>query len=62
MVGMIIKPDPTLKLEPDSSSVKSHTGFVINLGGTPVVWFSRLQNEIALSTMEAEYIALSTAM
>ena len=36
--------------------MKSHTG------GTPVVWPSRLQSEIALSTMEAEYIALSTAM
>ena len=29
--------------------------------GCPVLWCSRLQTEIALSTMEAEYVALSTA-
>jgi len=28
----------------------------------PLTWASRLQTEIALSTVEAEYIALSTAM
>jgi hypothetical protein len=32
------------------------------IGGCPVMWTSKLQTEIALSTMEAEYIALSTAM
>jgi len=32
------------------------------LGGCPLTWASRLQSEIALSTTEAEYIALSTAM
>eukprot|EP00957_Ditylum_brightwellii_P155401 11829735-Ditylum_brightwellii.AAC.1 len=30
-------------------------------GNCPITWFSCLQNEIALSTTEAEYIALSTA-
>ena len=29
--------------------------------GCPILWFSRLQQEISLSTTEAEYIALSTA-
>ena len=43
-------------------SCKSRTGFVLMLGNTPLTWASRLQTEIALSTMEAEYIALSTAM
>ena len=42
--------------------VKSRTGYVIRLGGCPLVWVSKLQREISLSTLEAEYIALSTAM
>jgi hypothetical protein len=46
----------------DPRCTRSRTGFVITLGGTPVIWASRLQTETALSTMEAEYIALSTAM
>ena len=45
----------------DPNSVKSRTGCVIKYGGSPITWFSRLQTEIALSTTEAEYIALSTA-
>ena len=40
-------------------SVKSRTGFVITLSDTPLLWVSKLQSEIALSTTEAEYIALS---
>ena len=46
----------------DPVCVKSRTGYVITLGGCPVTWVSKLQTEIALSTLEAEYIALSTAM
>jgi hypothetical protein len=46
----------------DPSCVKSRTGFVICLSNCPVVWMSKLQREIALSTMEAEYNALSVAM
>jgi hypothetical protein len=34
----------------------------MTLGGTPLLWSSKLQTEIALSTCEAEYIALSTVM
>ena len=34
----------------------------MTLGDAPVIWFSKLQTEISLSTMEAEYISLSTAM
>lgn len=44
------------------ASVVSRTGFVIRYFGCPVLWSSKLQSEIALSTTEAEYIALSTAM
>ena len=46
----------------DPSSLHSRTGFVITFGSVPVLWKSRIQTEIALSTMEAEYIALSTVM
>jgi hypothetical protein len=46
----------------DPRCVKSRTGFVITLGITLIIWGSRPQSETALSTMEAEYIALSTAM
>jgi hypothetical protein len=31
-------------------------------GGCPIVWASTLQTEFALSTTEAEYLALSTAL
>ena len=46
----------------DPTSVRSRTGFVITFGSVPVLWKSKIQTEIALSTMESEYIALSTSM
>ena len=76
--GMIIKPDPSLGLDlyadadfaglfsvedpNDPTRVKSRTEWLTTLGGDPVTWSSKLQSEIALSTMEVEYIALSTGM
>jgi hypothetical protein len=42
-------------------NVLSRTGYVITFCGCPVSWASRLQSEIALSTTESEYIALSMA-
>jgi len=42
-------------------SVLSRSSYVISFCGCPVVWASKLQTEIALSTTESEYIALSTA-
>eukprot|EP00957_Ditylum_brightwellii_P024285 1832019-Ditylum_brightwellii.AAC.1 len=42
----------------DPSSVKSRTGFVLTLGGTPILLVSKIQTEVACSTMEVEYIAL----
>ena len=76
--GLIMKPKQDLKLElyadadfaglwnveskDDPISVRSRTGFVILLGDVPVTWASKLQTEIATSTMHAEYIALSTGM
>ena len=45
----------------DPHCARSRTGFVILAFGCPVLWKSKLQTEIALSTMEAEYVAISTA-
>ena len=46
----------------DAETVMSRTGFVIMYANCPVYWKSSLQTEIALSTAEAEYIALSQAL
>ena len=43
----------------DPSCVKSRTGFVITVANCPVLWQSKLQTETALSTMEAEIVALA---
>ena len=52
------------KIDPpeDSSSAKSRTGFIIFLGPCPLIWKSYLQTEVSLSTLEAEYSALSAAV
>ena len=42
-------------------NVLSRTGYIIFYYGCPVIWCSKLQTEIALSTAEAEYIAFSQA-
>jgi hypothetical protein len=42
----------------DSHCVHSCTDYVICLANCPVIWKSKLQTEIALSTMEAKYVAL----
>jgi hypothetical protein len=41
---------------------KSRTGYVIKFCDVPIIWVSKMQTQIALSTMEAEYIALSQSM
>ena len=76
--GMIINPTNDLTLDlyvdvdfaglwsyedpHDPSCVKSRTGYVITLGTVPIIWKSKLQDQVALSTMEAEYIAASVVM
>ena len=40
----------------------SRTGYTIYYANCPVIWSSKLQTEIALSTTEAEYIALSQSL
>ena len=46
----------------DPACAKSCTGFVIMFAGVPISWQSKLQTETALSTMEAEVIALAACM
>ena len=46
----------------DPSTAKSRTGYLINFAGCPIHWASKLQTQIALSTTEAEYIALSQSL
>jgi hypothetical protein len=46
----------------DATTLLSQTGYTILLFGCPIIWVSKLQTEITLSTTEAEYVALSQGM
>jgi len=75
---LILKPSKLLKIDccvdgdfvrlwsyediQDPACVKSRTEYMICVADFPVIWKSMLQTENALSTMEAEYVALSMAM
>jgi hypothetical protein len=77
-MGLILKPDKSKGLEcyvdanwaglwRDRSSndpllAHSRTGYVLMYGGCPIIWASKMQPLIALSTTEAEHIALSTSL
>ena len=45
----------------DLDDRKSTSGFIYQIGEGPVSWSSRKQNSVALSTSEAEYVALASA-
>ena len=45
----------------DPNTARSRTGYVIRYANVPLVWSSRLQTEVSLSSTEAEMIALSAA-
>ena len=45
----------------DLDDRKSTLGYIFKLGGGPISWCSKKQSCIALSTSEAEYIALTSA-
>jgi hypothetical protein len=76
--GIFYKPDITKGLEcyvdadfagswsqanaDNTENVLSRTGYVIMYANFPILWVSRLQTEIALSTTEAKYITLSQAL
>ena len=76
--GMILQPNSSLQADcyvdadfaglwgvehdQDPICVKSRTGYLITYKNCPLHWASKLQSQVALSTMEAEYIALSQSM
>jgi len=43
----------------DRTTRKSQTGFYVTLAGGPISWTSKAQKSVALSSTEAEYMALS---
>ena len=46
----------------DPSTAKSLSGYVILYAGFPIVWDSKLQTIIDLSSTEAEYVLLSQSL
>jgi hypothetical protein len=44
------------------ATAKSRTGYIITYANCPLLWTSKLQTEVTLSSTEAEYVALSTAL
>lgn len=73
--GLVLNPSKQLKIDnypdadfaglygheevTDPTCVKSRTGYVITVADCPVLWQSKLQTETALSTMEAEIVAMA---
>jgi hypothetical protein len=45
-----------------ASSMKLRTGYVLTYANCPLLWTSKMQTEIALSTTEVEYITLSQSL
>ena len=45
----------------DRDNKRSTTGYVFTVGGTTVSWVSKIQIVVALSTTEAEYVAVTEA-
>ena len=45
----------------DRNNFRSRKGILLTFYGVPITWISKLQTTIALSTTEAEFLALSDA-
>jgi len=43
----------------DEETKRSTTGFIINMGKTPICWYSKLQHCVSISTAESEYYSLN---
>ncbi len=46
----------------DPNTAKSRSGWIIFYAGCPISWASKLQSQVALSTTEAKYIAMSQSL
>jgi Reverse transcriptase (RNA-dependent DNA polymerase) len=46
----------------DPGTAKSRAGYIITYGACPIIWASKLLQEVALSTTEAEYCAISMSL
>jgi hypothetical protein len=46
----------------DPNTARSRMGYMFCYAGCPMIWASKMQTEIALSSTEDEYIALSQSM
>ena len=55
--GLFGKEDPR-----DPNSARSRSGYIIILGGIPLIWKSQLMTAICLSTLKSKYQSLSLAM
>jgi hypothetical protein len=77
MQGMVYRPNRTKGLEcyvdanfagnfhpsdPERTSCLSRSGYIIMYNNCPIIWASKLQTSVALSTCEAKYVAMSTAL
>ena len=59
-IGQYHKEHATGQLDP--SVAKSRSGWIVFYAGCPIIWASKLQTQVALSTTEAEYISLSSSL
>ena len=50
------------ELPTNPDSVKSRTGYIVEIANCPILWVSTMQKTIATNTMKAEYTALSMAL
>jgi hypothetical protein len=48
--------------ESDPTTARSRSGYIIMYANCPVIWASKLQTEIALSSTESEYVSLSQSL
>ncbi len=61
--SMAVSPvDRTASWGEDPSTRKSQSGYVFTLANAAIQWKSKLQTTVALSSTEAEYLALSAAV